>query len=720
MRSLRRHPWQKTAWSVALVTVVVLCAFSSHVEAHTKRVQELLDLAYSATRHQDWVLAIRYYGDAQKEVPNDPTLLFNLGTAYAKAEKPIASLIWFRASQATGKSPVPDEVIEEKIRDQRIIAQSAMQAFIAEAIKAGFPATCYEKYGSGPGLVFGLREAGDLEGALEVLELLTSHPPTSQACFEEAQARDAKASKTQTFVTIHPGAAPVIERHSRLAKQRPAPTKEETADKDATKAADEYLEVARAALKEGDNFRANKALSRADFLADGIQEKKARVAEKLAIADLALETGDKHRAISLVAAQNYAGTGVRLQLHAAELALGANDRDHAIALLHDSLSNTGDDLIPYDDVAKTALDANDTDFAQDAIRKAVAAATESRSDYRILDAIGLQLRAGMFGEAHQTMTSLKDNSRCEALALIAKEELKHRPGDQANRAITEYEQERNCHSPEVEVEFAKLAARNGDINSAKTYLKLGLAILDTRKDHFYFTVPWILTIAESYQTIGDATAARAALGRIPEPETLFKSLSSEREDISLLETITETQSQLGDLSGARRTIDFMKARRDPDLTDPRRLPASIGRAMGALAKAAARKGDISLARGLLDEMPDCQVQEATAMDVAKIEMGQGRRGNARSVLAGAETSAWLDMLEAPVRTCDVLMGMARTHEVATAFSPTQYFKEQISKEEPTKFPQALIQGADKIAEYLRWIHKEELKWRRIKADLSGN
>jgi hypothetical protein len=679
--------------------VVVFCAFSSHAQAHTKRVQELLDFAYSATRVQDWDLAIRYYGDAQKEVPNDPTILFNLGSAYAKAEKPMASLIWFRASQATGKSPVADEVIEGKIRDQKILAQSAMQAFIAEAIKAGFPATCYDKYGSGLGLVFSLREAGDLEGALQLLDVLTARSATSLDCSQQKE--DTKPTSTRR-----------LPKHGGHSSQEP---KEE-----AKVAADEYLEAAKAALKEEDNFRANKALSRAEFLADGIQDKKARVAEKLHIADLALKTGDRHHVISLLVAQNYAGTGIRIQLHAAELALRADDRDRAIALLHDSPSNTGDDPIPYDDVAKTALDANDTDFAQDAIRKAVAAATESQSDYRILDAIGLQLTAGMFDEAHQTMTSLKDTSRCKALALIAKEKLRHLPGDQANRAISEYEQENNCHSPEVEVEFAKLEARNGDINSTKQHLKLGLAMLDEWKDDFYFTVPWTLTIAESYQTIGDSTAARAALERMPEPGTLFKLLSSEREVLSLLEATAETQSQLGDLSGARRAIDLMKTRQDPNRWgDTNQLRASTARAMGALAKAAARKGDISLARSLLDEMRDCQVQETTAMEVAKIEMEQGRRVNARSVLARAETSAWLEMLDAPVPTCALLM-LRSNDDRATAFSPAQYYKEQISKEKPTRFSQALIEGAHKIAGYLRWIHKEELKWRKIKADLSGN
>src|ERR1700740_2314173 len=98
MRLWRQESLHKVALLAILAATTRISTFNTFAWAqgqkYSKRVQGLVDLGYSAAQRQNWDLAIRYYSDAQKKLPHDPEILFNLGLGHEKAGKPLASILW--------------------------------------------------------------------------------------------------------------------------------------------------------------------------------------------------------------------------------------------------------------------------------------------------------------------------------------------------------------------------------------------------------------------------------------------------------------------------------------------------------------------------------------------------------------------------------------------------------------------------------------------------
>jgi hypothetical protein len=200
MRLPRWPSRRRTVFAVSSACVFIIGVLNADARAespqYSKRVHNLVESADDATRVQNWDLAIQKYGDAQKELPRDPAILLDLGLANAKKGRPLASIIWFRAALVAGQHSDLIPKIEKSIRLQEIVAQSAMQEFLNEARKEGFPSNASELERIGI-LEWDLRRAGDIEGALELLKLRPDHKKyeaVARAALEEGDQVRAEAA----------------------------------------------------------------------------------------------------------------------------------------------------------------------------------------------------------------------------------------------------------------------------------------------------------------------------------------------------------------------------------------------------------------------------------------------------------------------------------------------------------------------------------------------
>jgi hypothetical protein len=663
---------------------------SAQGHGYSQRVRELLDYGYAATQAQQWNLAIRYYGDAQKELPHDPAILLSLGLANAKAGKPLASILWFRASLAAGQSPADIPKIEEKIKLQEIVARAAMQAFIDEAVKAGFPSNSNDI----SFLAFDLRKSGDIQGALEVMKLTPNPSPSNP--------------------------------------------------KDVRNFVDDYEAIAEAALEDGDETRAESALQSSETEVEKISDQRKKVSKLMSIASMyealakaALKDGDKTRAESVLRRAetqaekiNDQGKKARMLVSIASLWQEAGKTEQSAPILLAASNAEAQDYDLMLSIAKVELRAQHQKAAQAALKAYVSGCVESGKDYEVIGAIREQAKAGDFSGAQQTIKALKDSLQImEALQIIAAEELRHGDAELARLTINEYEKTAmGKPDPRDLIEFAKLEIQGHDLVSARRHLALALAAAKSygADDFARIYVDSTLEISTLYEAMGNRTEARATLNELltdgeKNLSTHLKSFVdkqqlSNEEFIQLLEMTSETESKLGETSGARRMIDVMKALSAPSYEmHPGPLTGAIARALAELAKAQALSENISIARQLLTEMRDCDVQFATSVDLAKLETERGRSSIARSILSESETSDWLDWLDSPTSDCNRL---ALRLKIQPAFDPREY-RNQIAVERPAKFSEALIKGVAEISSVLGYIRQTELKWSKAKASFPG-
>ncbi len=90
-----------------------------------------LDKGLRAARQQEWKLALRYFDEAFKESPDDPSVLFNLALAEAKIPgRELRAVAWFEAYLQA----VPTSANKLKVRDQISDLELRAEASVARLI----------------------------------------------------------------------------------------------------------------------------------------------------------------------------------------------------------------------------------------------------------------------------------------------------------------------------------------------------------------------------------------------------------------------------------------------------------------------------------------------------------------------------------------------------------------------------------------------------------
>jgi len=77
--------------------------------------RQLVEQGVAAARRQDWDTAIARLAQAQRAAPAEPSVLFNLGLAHARASDDLPALAWLHAYLATTTSPPNETAVRAEI-----------------------------------------------------------------------------------------------------------------------------------------------------------------------------------------------------------------------------------------------------------------------------------------------------------------------------------------------------------------------------------------------------------------------------------------------------------------------------------------------------------------------------------------------------------------------------------------------------------------------------
>ena len=92
-----------------------------------------------AAEQQHWLVALRYFSEAQKKAPAAAPILFNLGLAHAKAGQELAAIAWLQAylaaaPQAPNAAAVRTEILRLDVATEAKIARIVQEAEVAAAV----------------------------------------------------------------------------------------------------------------------------------------------------------------------------------------------------------------------------------------------------------------------------------------------------------------------------------------------------------------------------------------------------------------------------------------------------------------------------------------------------------------------------------------------------------------------------------------------------------
>jgi len=137
--------------------------------ALSPEVEKAMTRGMAAAKQADWNLAIKYFKKAQKKLPSDPRILFNLALAYDKAgNRETIAIPWYQAylaaaPDASNREAVKKRIIEldvnleSRIRKLLVWGHSVVDQLIDDR------ATMYGK------IALAQYEIGDLSGAMGTL-----------------------------------------------------------------------------------------------------------------------------------------------------------------------------------------------------------------------------------------------------------------------------------------------------------------------------------------------------------------------------------------------------------------------------------------------------------------------------------------------------------------------------------------------------------------------
>jgi ferritin-like metal-binding protein YciE len=131
-----------TARSAVALLLAVALLWSTRAAAATDAVpppaREAFERGVIAAEGQQWLTAVRYFGEAHKAAPASPAVMFNLGLAYGKAGRELIGIAWLRAylaalPQAPNRSAVGKEILRLEIATEEKIGRVIQEALAAAA-----------------------------------------------------------------------------------------------------------------------------------------------------------------------------------------------------------------------------------------------------------------------------------------------------------------------------------------------------------------------------------------------------------------------------------------------------------------------------------------------------------------------------------------------------------------------------------------------------------
>ena len=148
-----------------LLSMLVLSAgVSAAADEVPAPAREAFERGLAATEQQQWGLAIRYFGEAQKAAQTAPAILFNLGLAHGKAGHELPAIAWLQAYLAQAGQPANADAVRKEILRLEIATEAEIARVAQQAVAANAAAAALEPRGTAKAYV--LAGIGDVDGAI--------------------------------------------------------------------------------------------------------------------------------------------------------------------------------------------------------------------------------------------------------------------------------------------------------------------------------------------------------------------------------------------------------------------------------------------------------------------------------------------------------------------------------------------------------------------------
>jgi hypothetical protein len=573
--------------------------------------QQALDKGIIAAKVPDYPLAIRYFEDARKLVPQAPVVFMNLGIAESKIPgRELRAIAWFGAYLAAS----PDAPNAAAVKEQIAVLEVRQQSNVARLLKTvqdavdQIPGNKYSADSKRQVMTELLAESGDLAAALSLIKSMGEEIGRSSAqgsiAALQAKAGDfASALKTADIITrpdyknralLAIGEAQ-LEAKDLAGARRTLAQAEKSAELRKGSSPDyELSHIAEAQAKADDIAGAQKTVTQ--IKSDASTTNPERSGPQLAIVKAQIRSGDIPGALGTAESIQHASLKSLAQMAIAEKQTEAGDVEAAL---------------------KTAA------LIQEAKYRASAQKT-------VVDA---QIKAGDFAGAQKIADAAADD-----VMRFSINRAQSRAGDIAGAQKSIDSIRANQTRGEAQSEIASAQIKAGDIAGAQK-------TADAIQDAYYKNVS-LVAIAAAQGKAGDIVAAMKTAGSIPdasykgqarraivEAQLAGRDIAGAERTAAAIESvfyrstaqsaIAEAQAKAGDPAGARRT--FAEAQRNADQLEG----ANKGNATLVIAAAEAAAGEIAEAQKTADRIQDGYYKVRALSAVAEAQV---RGGN----LAGAE------------------------------------------------------------------------------------
>ena len=127
IRDLCRLAWLIPTASMAPVVAIAQTSEPAAVMAPLpSAAQSALDKGLAAARQQDWLVAVRYFGQARDRAPDAPAPLYNLGLAEAQLPgRELRAVAWFDAYLALDPNAANAAAVRQEMSELNIRAVKA-------------------------------------------------------------------------------------------------------------------------------------------------------------------------------------------------------------------------------------------------------------------------------------------------------------------------------------------------------------------------------------------------------------------------------------------------------------------------------------------------------------------------------------------------------------------------------------------------------------------
>ena len=121
---------------LALAMLAVWVGVSAAADEVPAPAREAFERGLAAAEQQQWGLAVRYFGEAQKAAPTTPGILFNLGLAHGKAGQELPAIAWLQAYLARTGQPVNADAVRKEILRLEIAPEGKIARVMQQALAA--------------------------------------------------------------------------------------------------------------------------------------------------------------------------------------------------------------------------------------------------------------------------------------------------------------------------------------------------------------------------------------------------------------------------------------------------------------------------------------------------------------------------------------------------------------------------------------------------------